>query len=148
MSRPCPAGISRALRRAYSHMTRNILPSPVPLTPLPIPTVVSSLPYPPLSLYSASPLSLLQVSPAPPPALTSPLLSSLLNMDNILPALPPTLILRAQPTFVDRPYATWPEECVAADLTLIDPLGKLVKPTTVVVKEEVRVEVEMDTWWI
>ena len=56
--------------------------------------------------------------------------------------------MRLRPDYPCRPYGTWAEQCVSADLSLIDPLDKLVRVRRELrVKTEVKEELE-DTWWI
>ena len=108
--------------------------------------LASPLPTPPLTAFVPVSCGVPVPQPAALPASAS-LFPAVLPSLAVQPvALLPALVLRSSPSFCERPAPTWPEECVAADLALVDPLGKLVRPVRVVVRQTV--EVEEDVWWV
>ena len=55
-------------------------------------------------------------------------------------SLPPVAVMRAVPSYLDRPQGTWAEQCVAADLSFFEPLH--IHQSPIIAVEAVR-----RMWW-
>ena len=55
--------------------------------------------------------------------------------------LAPVAVMRAVPDYLDRPMGTWAEQCVAADLSFIDPIRPHQSPI-------IAVHAVKQMWWI